>query len=138
MQKYFVSVKIIINNLLKGGISLTFAKRLKQLRELEGLKQIELAEKLNLTSAALSQYEKGIREPNSEMLKKIADYFDVSTDFLLGRIDKININKEKPILDPSIKTIAAHRIGPIEDLDDEAIEKINEYIEFIRMQQNKK
>ncbi|MDM8128951.1 helix-turn-helix transcriptional regulator, partial [Paraclostridium benzoelyticum] len=94
---------------------MTFAERLKQLRESKGLKQIELAKKLNLTSAALSQYEKGIREPNSEMLKKIADYFNVSTDFLLGRIDKININKEKPKLDPSIKTIAAHRIGSIED-----------------------
>ncbi|KGJ49727.1 hypothetical protein KD33_07195 [Clostridium sp. NCR] len=66
---------------------MTFGERLKQLRESEGLKQIELAEKLNLTSAALSQYEKGVREPNSEMLKKIADYFDVSIDFLLGRID---------------------------------------------------
>lgn len=64
-----------------------FGERLKNLRESEGLKQTELAEKLNLTSAALSQYEKGVREPNSEMLKKIADYFDVSTDFLLGRID---------------------------------------------------
>ncbi|MCU9810048.1 helix-turn-helix domain-containing protein [Paraclostridium sp. AKS46] len=49
---------------------MTFAERLKQLRESKGLKQIELAKKLNLTSAALSQYEKGIREPNSEMLKK--------------------------------------------------------------------
>ena len=66
---------------------MTFGERLKNLRESEGLKQTELAEKLNLTSAALSQYEKGVREPNSEMLKKIADYFDVSTDFLLGRID---------------------------------------------------
>lgn len=64
-----------------------FGERLKNLRESKGLKQTELAEKLNLTSAALSQYEKGVREPNSEMLKKIADYFDVSTDFLLGRID---------------------------------------------------
>lgn len=87
IQKICGNVKIIINNLLKGGISLTFGERLKQLRESEGLKQIELAEKLNLTSAALSQYEKGVREPNSEMLKKIADYFDVSIDFLLGRID---------------------------------------------------
>lgn len=116
---------------------MTFGERLKNLRESEGLKQTELAEKLNLTSAALSQYEKGVREPNSEMLKKIADYFDVSTDFLLGRINERNINKEKAKLDSSIKTIAAHRLGNVEDLNDDAIEKINEYIEFIRMQQNK-
>lgn len=116
-----------------------FGNRLKNLRLEKQLTGEELGNALNVTKVAISNWESGNRSPHHEMLSKIARYFDVSVDYLLGNTDKRNIGKEKPKLDPSIKTIAAHRIGPIEDLDDESIEKINEYIEMIRlMQQNKK
>ena len=63
---------------------MNFAKRLKSLREENNIKQVELAKSLKMTSATLSQYEKGIREPNNETLIKLAEYFDVSVDYLLG------------------------------------------------------
>nr|DAP48641.1 MAG TPA: Repressor protein CI [Caudoviricetes sp.] len=115
-----------------------FAEILRKERVNLGLNQVEFAKIFNVTKQTVSNWENGNRNPDSATLSKIADYFEVSVDYLLGRTDERNTNKEKSKLDPSIKTIAAHRLGYIEDLDDDAIDKINEYIEFIRMQQKKK
>ena len=46
-----------------------------------------MAEVLGVTYNAISQYESGIREPNIDFLIKICDFFDVSSDYLLGRTD---------------------------------------------------
>ncbi|HBF1646944.1 helix-turn-helix domain-containing protein [Clostridioides difficile] len=72
---------------------MNFAHRLKSLREEKDVKQVELAKVLKLTSATLSQYEKGIREPNNDTLSKLAEYFNVSTDYLLGRTNIRNTTK---------------------------------------------
>lgn len=116
---------------------LIFANRLRQERERLGLMQKEMAQKLEIPPNTYNGYETGKRSPNLEVARHISDTLEISVDYLLGRTDERTINKEKAKLDSSIKTIAAHRLGDVEDLDDAAIEKINEYIEFIRMQQNK-
>ena len=116
---------------------LIFANRLRQERERLGLMQKEMAQKLEIPPNTYNGYETGKRSPNLEVARHISDTLEISVDYLLGRTDERNINKEKAKLDSSIKTIAAHRLGDVEDLDDASIEKINEYIEFIRMQQNK-
>jgi len=54
------------------------------LRQENKLLQKELAEELNLTQQTISSYESNKREPDSETLQKIAQYFDVSVDYLLG------------------------------------------------------
>ncbi|XTR36682.1 helix-turn-helix domain-containing protein [Paraclostridium tenue] len=121
-----------------------FGKRFKQLRTETKLNQQEFVDlfnnkyNFNFTRQAISLYENGKRIPEIDALTSFAEYFGVSVDYLLGRTNERTINKEKAKLDPSVKTIAAHRLGDVEDLDDDAIEKINEYIEFIRMQQKKK
>lgn len=58
---------------------------LKELRENRGTTQRELAEYLGLTPKMISFYEKDERTPPSNILIKLADFFNVSTDFLLGR-----------------------------------------------------
>lgn len=68
-------------------------KRLKTLRIEEGLLQKELAEKLSLTQQTISLYESGSREPDAETLIKIADFFEVSTDYLLGKTNIRNSDK---------------------------------------------
>ncbi|MBS6509774.1 MAG: helix-turn-helix transcriptional regulator [Paraclostridium bifermentans] len=115
-----------------------FANRLREERERLGLMQKEMAQKLEVPPNTYNGYETGKRSPSLEVARHIADTLEISVDYLLGRTDRRNITKEKSKLDPSIKTIAAHRLSDIEDLDDDAIDKINEYIEFIRMQHNKK
>lgn len=117
---------------------LIFANRLREERERLGLMQKEMAQKLEVPPNTYNGYETGKRSPSLEVARHIADTLEISVDYLLGRTDRRNITKEKLKLDPSIKTIAAHRLSDIEDLDDDAIDKINEYIEFIRMQHNKK
>ena len=64
---------------------MSFAERLQELREDKGISRKDLAASLNITVSALGMYEQGRREPNMEMLIKLADYFDVSLDFLVGR-----------------------------------------------------
>ncbi|WP_251616281.1 helix-turn-helix domain-containing protein [Pumilibacter muris] len=65
----------------------TFISKLKELREEKGIQQKELAEILNVSKSTVSGWEVGRNEPNQEMLIKIATYFDVTTDFLLGKED---------------------------------------------------
>ncbi|MBZ4687319.1 MAG: Helix-turn-helix domain protein [Clostridiales bacterium] len=63
------------------------ANRIKELRKSKNLTQIELAKQIGMSRAALSLYEIGKREPDSKTINKLADFFNVSTDYLLGRTD---------------------------------------------------
>lgn len=62
-------------------------ERLKQLRDEFGFDQKEMGRKLNITSSAYGYYEQGRNEPPLETLVKIAEIFNVTTDYLLGRSD---------------------------------------------------
>lgn len=63
----------------------TFSDRLKELRKAKGTTQKAMAEYIGITEQAYQKYEYGKREPNHETTIKIADFFNVSTDYLLGR-----------------------------------------------------
>jgi len=65
-----------------------FANRLKECRKNMGKTQREVAIDLGLSDVGYQNYEIGKREPNHETTVKIADYFGVSVDHLLGRDDK--------------------------------------------------
>jgi len=64
-----------------------FGDRLRQLREEHDLTQEQLGKVLNVKKAAVSKYETGYTVPDSETLKKLASFFGVSTDYLLGLTD---------------------------------------------------
>lgn len=61
--------------------------RIKELRNERGITQAELAKILQISDRAVGYYENGDREPDYTMLLKIAEFFDVSIDYLLGRVD---------------------------------------------------
>ncbi|MCM3735564.1 helix-turn-helix domain-containing protein [Bacillus cytotoxicus] len=67
---------------------MTLGLRIRSLRDSKNLTQKMLAEKLKIPNQNLSNYERGFRQPDYETLEKIADFFEVSTDYLLGRTDK--------------------------------------------------
>ena len=67
--------------------------RLKELRKKKGLSQLRLATELNTTQNTISRYETGEREPGIDELIKIADYFNVSVDFLIGRTANPKTNR---------------------------------------------
>jgi len=60
-------------------------ERIKSLREEKKITQQELAQYLGVSQKTISNYEKEERSPDPETLRKIADYFDVTVDYLLGR-----------------------------------------------------
>lgn len=64
-----------------------FGKRLRALREDRDLTSEEISNELHITARAINYYENNMREPSFPLLIQIADYFNVSTDYLLGRTD---------------------------------------------------
>ena len=64
-----------------------FQQRLKAERQLSGLTQRQMAERLNIAQPSYIRYENGKAEPSLENLVKIAEIFDVTVDYLLGRAD---------------------------------------------------
>ncbi|MBO5049374.1 MAG: helix-turn-helix transcriptional regulator [Oscillospiraceae bacterium] len=67
--------------------------RLKELRKRKGLSQLRLATDLHTTQNTISRYETGEREPGIDELIKIANYFNVSVDYLLGRTENPKMNR---------------------------------------------
>ena len=63
-----------------------FGDLLAELRQDRGLTQSELGKVISVTSGTISNYEHGFHLPDLEKLVLLADYFGVSTDYLLGRI----------------------------------------------------
>ena len=64
-----------------------FSDRLKELRLSTKAKQTDIAEYLGVLPRTIRSYESGSSEPNFEYLNKLADYFNVSVDYLLGRVN---------------------------------------------------
>jgi transcriptional regulator with XRE-family HTH domain len=97
----------------------TFGARLRQLRQLHGLKQKDLAVLLGLSSDAVSKLERDERNPTTETLQKLSgkDIFDVSIDYLLGKTNIPTNNVEQAI----VNDIGVN----IDDMD----KKIDELIE---------
>lgn len=65
----------------------TFSERLFELRRQRDLTQLDLANYIGLNKQTISQYERGVRRPDIETLSALCDYFNVSTDYILGKSD---------------------------------------------------
>ncbi len=64
-----------------------FPSRLRSTREKRALNQSELARRAGLQASAVSQFETGTRKPSFDNLRRLADALDVTTDYLIGRVD---------------------------------------------------
>lgn len=67
-----------------------FSEKFKKLRQAQGLTQVQMADKLEVSPSAIGMYEQGRRKPDSDMLKKICQMFNVSVDYLLD----VSVNSE--------------------------------------------
>lgn len=63
------------------------AEKIKELRLEKGISQAALAKAIGVSQKAVDFWEKGENEPKASYILKLADFFDVSTDYLLGRGD---------------------------------------------------
>lgn len=64
------------------------AERMRELRKERNLRQEHIAVALDISMSAYCNYEQGKREPTASVLERMADYYDVSVDYLLGRKDE--------------------------------------------------
>lgn len=67
--------------------------RLKEIRKSKGISQLKLAMDLNTSQNTISRYETGEREPGIHELIQIADYFNISIDYLLERTNNPTLQK---------------------------------------------
>ena len=67
--------------------------RLKQLRQKRGISQLKLAMDLGMNQNSISRYESGEREADYQTLIRLADYFNVSVDYLLERTENPAVNR---------------------------------------------
>lgn len=83
----------------------------------KGIKPNALVDEIGVSSGIITKWKNGTT-PNGETLKKIADYFDVSVDYLLGRTDKPEL-------------LAAHTADDSHDLTPEQREELEQFKQFI-------
>lgn len=105
---------------------------LAKLRKERGILQKELANYLNVTVATISNYEKGVHAPDYETLIKLADFFDVSTDYLLQRTDyrsSISTLNERLLVDYKVSDL----LNAILELDQKSMTALVDYYELLSL-----
>jgi transcriptional regulator with XRE-family HTH domain len=108
-------------------------KKIKELREIKKITQEELAKYLGVAPQTVYKYEKEINEPDLKTTSKIAEYFNVTTDYLLGRTDIPDM------LNEPIQIAASMKDGlDISDMDDDEKKFINDFVEMVRKKKGDK
>ena len=109
----------------EDGTMTTFVERLKALREGRHLSQRELAYQAGLSKSLISMLESGAREPRTEHLEALADFFNVDIDYLLGRSDQTTIlDPERLFVQQQFEKhgILFRKIGRLSDEDAKFVE----------------
>ncbi|WP_391503231.1 helix-turn-helix domain-containing protein [Limosilactobacillus fermentum] len=101
---------------------MNIGERIAQLRKSRSMSQFQLAKTLNIATSTLGMYETNRRKPNMEMLEKLADFFGVSVDYLLGRPEKNDNNNTADLADDD--TIFTYKGQPLSDDDKEIIRRL--------------
>lgn len=95
---------------------LEFGKTLKELRNERNVTQKQLAGLVGISATGYAGYEQGHREPDLETLVALASFFDVSTDYLLGRMDETSCSMDamnfNQLLPEEIELVKTYRALP--------------------------
>ncbi|KEQ23971.1 helix-turn-helix domain-containing protein [Paenibacillus tyrfis] len=94
------------------------------LREKHALTQEELSSKINISRASLSHYEKNRREPDYDTVVKIADFFKVSIDYLLGRTEDPRV-----VLEPEVRAF----VDSLELSDEKIIDRFSLTVDGMKL-----
>ncbi len=118
-------------------------QRISELREQHELTQEQLAKHLDISRAALSHYEKNRRVPDYETLNKIADFFEVTVDYLIGRTEdpRPTINKEIQLFAESLELSdekILERFSLLVDGRELTPEEAKRFIAFVRAERSLK
>ncbi len=102
--------------------------RLRSLREQKGVSQKEIADYINKTPQAYSLYENGKRDPDTLTLKKLADYFHVTIDYLL------DYTPPQPMTEPSSNRL----IQKISSADPETAAELEQYFNYLEQKNDQR
>lgn len=108
--------------------------RLKELRKQRKLKQIDVAEVLNCSQGVYSRYESSEREPPFDIIKKLADFYGVTVDYLMG------VDTEQPVApvsdkkEPAPADMRAEAKRILEGMSDEQYQAALQYLKFLQSQ----
>ncbi len=105
---------------------MTVGERIAKLREKRGLSQMQLAKDLKVATSTLGMWETGKRGLKDDTLKMIAEYFGVSSDYLLGIDNKNTFFESKS---KKAETVAAHID---DDVSDDEMKEILNFIDYIK------
>lgn len=112
---------------------MNLGEKLKELRAQKKLNQSDLAKILRVDRSTYGKYETGDSSPDYEKLSLLADYFDVSVDYLLGRTDT-----PKPLTPEELpETIAFSLPEGYDELTPEGQEKLREFLDLIKLKYRK-
>jgi|SRR5690625_134517 len=116
------------------------SRRLKNLREERGYLQKYVADKIGVRSNTLSGYENGTRSPDPDMLVSLANLYDVTTDYLLGKTEKPNVTEddEKAALIEEMAKKYPDADIMFDNLAEMTVEQLREVDDFIKFKLQKK
>jgi len=108
------------------------SKRIRYLREKKGFSQKFVAQKLDIKNNTLSGYESSRREPDNEMLSKIAEFYNVTTDYLLGRsnhpqLTEVEIKERDSDVEEWMKIIESLPEDERKEIEDE----VSNYVKYL-------
>lgn len=117
---------------------MSLGERLKNEREKRNWSQMYVAKRVGITNAVLSNYERDIRDPDTETLKKLANLYEVSTDYLLGNeIEHQSNERRKASIIDKIKTEFPDADLMFKDLASMSAEDLEEVYDFIKFKIHK-
>lgn len=108
--------------------------RIKQLREENNWTQAKLSEKMNCAMSSIAMYENGCRKPSLEVIIKLAELFNCSIDYLLGKSEIKNYQNKKTDFEKIQINLYKK---DYEDITDEQKRQIEEFAKFV-LKDNKK
>lgn len=108
----------------------SLGERLRVLREKNNFTLDYVAKKLNTTGISIGRYEKNQREPRSEMLNLLADFYNVSVEYLMGRT---NI----PRMDIKYDESDIILLESIKELNEDEKKKVDDFIKFLKFNREK-
>lgn len=125
---------------------MNYGNRLKQLRNKKGLSQKELTERLNINRSTYARYETSATQPDYETLERLADFYEVSVDYILGRTDNPSNEQtfnplkeiEKIANNFGIKDLSFYDIEEWKNFTKEDVEDIKKHFEYIAYRAKKR
>lgn len=95
-------------------------QRMKQVRKMRGYTQEDVANKLSVSVSAVKKWEQDKTDPNTDLFVQLADYLDVSLDYLLKRTDSL-----------AIPTIENELLSHFRKLEDDGKDKVISYAKYV-------